>query len=177
MERHNPTPELLKKLARLNDETGYMEKDQPNKAQGYRYVSAMKVLTRIREALSNVKLVSTVTSSIEHVEVVSRTLPDGKVAPSGQRVIVKSTLYLWDPESDGWVSSDGCGSGYDVGDKAVMKAETAALKYAWMKLLNIPTGDDPEADERTDKEFAEPTPAKPVAQSRESRVAEGYPSR
>lgn len=177
MERDNPTPVLLEKLLKLNDETGYMEKDQPNKAQGYRYVSAMKVLTRIREALSNVKLVSTVTSRIENVEQVSRTGADGKAAASGQRVIVRTTLTLWDPESDGWISSDGCGSGYDVGDKAVMKAETAALKYAWMKLLNIPTGDDPEADEKTDKEFAEPAPSKPMAPSKEHRVAEGFQRR
>jgi hypothetical protein len=45
----------------------------------------------------------------------------------------------------------GLGSGQDVGDKAVMKAQTAAIKYAYLMSLAISTNDDPEADSRTDE--------------------------
>jgi len=43
------------------------------------------------------------------------------------------------------------GSGQDSGDKAVMKAQTAAIKYAYLLSFAISTGDDPEADQRTDE--------------------------
>ena len=46
------------------------------------------------------------------------------------------------------------GSGQDAGDKAVMKAQTAAIKYAYMLSLCIATGDDPEADSKTDENSA-----------------------
>ena len=45
-------------------------------------------------------------------------------------------------------------SGQDAGDKAVMKAQTAAIKYAYMLSLCIATGDDPEADSKTDENSA-----------------------
>ena len=46
----------------------------------------------------------------------------------------------------------GSGSGTDMGDKAVMKASTAAYKYALAHLLTLGWGaEDPEADFETDK--------------------------
>lgn len=40
----------------------------------------------------------------------------------------------------------GLGSGQDSGDKAIMKAQTAAIKYAYLLSFAISTGDDPEND-------------------------------
>jgi hypothetical protein len=62
-----------------------------------------------------------------------------------------------------------------------MKATTAATKYAWMVALNIATGDDPEADESTDKRAAEATPkSAPVesvtAPKRDAAPSPGYDS-
>lgn len=48
-------------------------------------------------------------------------------------------------------NQQGFGSGQDAGDKAIMKAQTAAIKYAYMMSLCIATGDDPEADSKTDE--------------------------
>ena len=49
------------------------------------------------------------------------------------------------------------GSGQDAADKAVMKAQTAAIKYAFMLSLCIATGDDPEADAGIDeRNYGEP---------------------
>lgn len=45
----------------------------------------------------------------------------------------------------------GIGSGQDNSDKAVMKAQTAAIKYAYMLTLAMNTNDDPEADSQTDE--------------------------
>lgn len=49
-------------------------------------------------------------------------------------------------DSQGEVTFEGLGSGQDAGDKAVMKANTAALKYAYIGGLNIAMSDDPEQD-------------------------------
>ena len=60
-------------------------------------------------------------------------------------------ILLIDKDSGETVTLTGIGSGQDGGDKAVMKAQTAAIKYAYMLSLAISTGDDPEADGKTDE--------------------------
>jgi len=61
-------------------------------------------------------------------------------------------------------SASGLGSGQDRGDKAIMKADTAAFKYALARLFCIPFGIDPEADTRTDTDAtADNQPATPEA--------------
>ena len=51
---------------------------------------------------------------------------------------------------------------YRVAREAVMKAQTAAIKYAFMLSLCIATGDDPEADTGTDEVTSEKVnPARP----------------
>lgn len=60
-------------------------------------------------------------------------------------------IMLVDAESGESVTITGLGSGQDSGDKAVMKAQTAAIKYAYLLSMAISTGDDPEADGRTDE--------------------------
>lgn len=43
------------------------------------------------------------------------------------------------------------GSGQDAGDKSCAKAQTMAIKYAYLTSLAIATDDDPEADSHTDE--------------------------
>jgi hypothetical protein len=64
---------------------------------------------------------------------------------------VKMNVLLIDKDSGETVTITGIGSGQDSGDKAVMKAQTAAIKYAYLLSLAISTGDDPEADLKTDE--------------------------
>lgn len=64
---------------------------------------------------------------------------------------VRVLVRLVDGDSGESVELYGIGSGQDAGDKAVMKAQTAAIKYAYMMSLCIATGDDPEADRNTDE--------------------------
>jgi hypothetical protein len=54
------------------------------------------------------------------------------------------------------------GCGQDKGDKGVYKALTGSEKYLLMKAFLIPTGDDPEGDEKVDKELGKKA-AKAVA--------------
>ena len=64
---------------------------------------------------------------------------------------VRVTITLVDVESGESIILSGLGSGQDSGDKAVMKAQTAAIKYAYLMSLAISTNDDPEADVKTDE--------------------------
>ena len=62
------------------------------------------------------------------------------------QVTVGCNILLIDSESGESIDLYGIGTGQDAGDKAVMKAETAAIKYAYLLSMAISTGDDPEAD-------------------------------
>lgn len=50
---------------------------------------------------------------------------------------VQVNISLMDADSDESLCITGIGSGQDSGDKAVMKAETAAIKYAYLLSLAI----------------------------------------
>jgi hypothetical protein len=63
--------------------------------------------------------------------------------------IVRITLTFHHGEET--LSAQGIGQGFDKGDKAVMKAMTAAQKYAYATAFCISWGDDPEADSTTDR--------------------------
>ena len=62
--------------------------------------------------------------------------------------VVKTTLYF----TDGYfiAKAEGLGSGIDSGDKAVMKGNTASMKYACSGKFLISWGDDPEANGQDD---------------------------
>jgi hypothetical protein len=64
---------------------------------------------------------------------------------------VKTTLTLIDGDTGETLQLVGLGSGQDAGDKAVMKGQTASLKYAYLLSLAISTGDDPEDDSSVDE--------------------------
>jgi hypothetical protein len=71
----------------------------------------------------------------------------------GDKVYVKLEYKLlhisgaiWPYELSMW----GCGA--DRGDKAIYKAETGANKYMLFKLLQVPTGDDPESGKQPEEQ-------------------------
>ncbi len=70
-------------------------------------------------------------------------------------VTIQTDVTLVDCDSGELLIFTGLGSGQDIGDKAIAKAQTMALKYAWMTTLNISTGDDPEADTHEDEIIAD----------------------
>ena len=66
-------------------------------------------------------------------------------------------IHLVDSDSGESVDLFGIGSGQDASDKAVMKAQTAAIKYAYLLSMCVATGDDPEADSATDENMEDAT--------------------
>ena len=142
---------IAKKLVLIMGECAHVAKDGFNDYHKYKYASAAGVLEAINAALVKHKVASVVTPAIlSNFDV---TNAKGNIE---HQVTVGCNILLIDSESGESIDLYGIGTGQDAGDKAVMKAETAAIKYAYLLSMAISTGDDPEADTKTDENsFAE----------------------
>lgn len=158
---------IYAKLVNVMRECAYVQKDASNDYHRYKYASASAVLEKINQSLVKNNVASAV-----NTELVS--LSDVVTAKGSTEHLatVKVIIELRDVDSGTTVTFSGLGSGQDVGDKAVMKAQTAAIKYGYLLGLCISTGDDPEADSRTDESSAfEPaSQAKSVIKPRTTEV-------
>ena len=143
---------IAKKLVLIMGECSHVAKDGFNDYHKYKYASAAGVLEAINAALVKHKVASVVTPNI--ISSFDVTNAKGNIE---HQVTVGCNILLIDSESGESIDLYGIGTGQDAGDKAVMKAETAAIKYAYLLSMAISTGDDPEADTKTDENsFAEP---------------------
>jgi hypothetical protein len=170
----NPSGDTLAtKLSRVMKACGYVQKDGYNNAQSYKFASAAAILWHVNQALAQERVFPTVKPEIvSSVDVETR---NGGVQ---HLITVRVELTLHDGDTGETLVTAGLGSGQDSGDKAIMKAQTAANKYAWMLALNVATGDDPEADVATDEASANnqraPAPratSKPAAQRQPASTA------
>lgn len=137
---------IVKKLVNVMIECGHIAKNGLNSYHQYKYATAEDVLLKVNTALTKNKIASVVIPEI--ASMVDVTNLKGNTE---HLVTVNVQIKLIDSESGECVDLFGIGSGQDAGDKAVMKAQTAAIKYAYMMSLCIATGDDPEADTKTDE--------------------------
>ncbi len=152
---------IAQKLVLIMSECAHVAKDGFNDFHKYSYASASGVLEAINAALVKHKVASVVTPAI--INSFDVTNAKGNIE---HQVTVGCNILLIDSESGESIDLYGIGTGQDAGDKAVMKAETAAIKYAYLLSMAISTGDDPESDTRTDENsYAEPqrTAAKPAS--------------
>lgn len=137
---------IAAKLVNIMAECSHVVKAGINDFHGYKYATAADVLEKVGAALVKHKVVA-----ITNPELVRFEKTVNSKGKEENLATVKTTLRLVDSESGETIEACGWGSGQDIGDKAVMKAQTASLKYAWMLLLQISTGDDPEADAGVDE--------------------------
>lgn len=137
---------IAKKLVNVMSECGHIAKNGLNPYHQYKYATAEDVLLKVNSALTKNKIASVVIPEI--ASMVDVTNLKGNTE---HLVTVNVQIKLIDSESGECVDLFGIGSGQDAGDKAVMKAQTAAIKYAYMMSLCIAAGDDPEADTKTDE--------------------------
>lgn len=133
---------IYDKINKLMEALPYVQKKGYNTFHKYRYVAHSDLMAELRPHLVRLGIVATPEYSI--------------VSQTGDLVIVQCLLTLGTAEDKPGDRTHvtSLGSGSDKGDKAVMKAMTAANKYAWMHLLALATGDDPEADADTDRRAA-----------------------
>lgn len=158
---------LQKALTAIMAEVGYVQKDAKNSFHKYKYASADAVLTKVREACTKHGVAIT-ESRAELVQYEPG--EDHKGKPIHNAVVRLTQVYSLGEES---VTFQGLGEGSDSGDKATMKANTAALKYLLSNAFDISWGDDPEADASTDE--GGKTPKKRPSARRKKEPAE--PSR
>lgn len=137
---------IAKKLVNVMAECSHIAKNGLNNYHQYKYATAEDVLLKVNTALTKNRIASIVIPEI--ASMVDVTNLKGNTE---HLVTVSVQIKLIDSESGEYVDLFGIGSGQDAGDKAVMKAQTAAIKYAYMMSLCIATGDDPEADTKTDE--------------------------
>lgn len=147
------TTSLAQKLLQVGKNLGFLEFDARNSGMGYGYASAAGVIRKLNVALSEVG----VTVSTRESLVAREPMESGAV-----RSVVQVTLLFRDAETGDEIATQGLGEGQDKGDKATMKASTAAYKYAIAHALVLGWGaEDPEADATTDEPAkAAPAPAK-----------------
>lgn len=150
---------IAKKLVKVMSECSRVIKNGQNDFHNYKYATAEDVLRKVNASLTKYNIASVVAPTLDSmVEVLNRNEKKEHLAT------VSVQVHLIDSDSGESVDLFGIGSGQDAGDKAVMKAQTAAIKYAFMLSLCIATGDDPEADVSTDENMvnANKTDVKPI---------------
>lgn len=146
---------LHRKLSEALGEIGFVEKAGNNTFHRYRYATAEDVFAKVRASLSKRGVSMTVKPELLRFE--PMTVKEKMKILS----VVKVDVTFTDSETGEWAISGGIGSGEDSGDKAVMKANTAALKYALSHAFAISFGDDPEATDAEGKSTDTNTSRKP----------------
>ena len=140
---------LAKKFVEVMRECSYIAKTGSNNFHNYKYATSADVLGKVNASLTKHGIASIVTPSLLNVQEV--TTAKGNTE---RLATVEVSITLIDSESGESFAIKGLGSGQDAGDKAMAKAQTMALKYCYMASLAIATGDDPEADSKTDEAMA-----------------------
>ena len=137
---------IAKKFVEVMRDCSHVAKNGTNDFHKYKYATATDVLEKVNTSLTKHGLASVVTPNLLSMQQV--TTAKGNIE---QLATVEVTVTLIDADSGETLTLKGLGSGQDSSDKAVAKAQTMALKYTYMASLAIATGDDPEADSKTDE--------------------------
>ena len=137
---------ITKKFVEVMKDCSHVSKNGTNSFHNYKYATAADVLEKVNYSLTKYGIASVVTPNLLSMQQV--TTAKGNVE---QLATVEVTITLIDSDSGETLTLKGLGSGQDPSDKSIAKAQTMALKYAYLASLTIATGDDPEADLHTDE--------------------------
>lgn len=151
---------LRQKLIRVYELIDFVPKDGENKTQGYDYVKALHLVTKVRKALLALNVYTQV--EFEQIRAYEYKTRNGSTMNA---VDVKCTVTFIDGDailingqSGEKYIAVGLGSAADAGDKYSYKAQTGALKYALRNAFLIPDEADPEGDESVDEPEERPAP-------------------
>ena len=137
---------LASKFINVMQECSHIAKSGTNSYHGYKYATSADVMQKVNSALTKYGIASFVSPNLISLQDVTTT--KGNIE---HLATVEVEIKLVDKDSGEEAILKGLGNGQDSGDKAVAKALTSAMKYAYMMSLAISTGDDPEADRSTDE--------------------------
>lgn len=139
---------LAKKLLNVMKACRSLSYDSDNEEVGYKYVSAAKVNAAVNTALVENELVCI--AAVKNVEVKQVETASG-VKENFATLEVEINIFDVDTADEKDAACfviRGAGSGIDAGDKAIAKAQTMAVKYAWKNTLLIADkSDDPDANQ------------------------------
>lgn len=140
---------LAKKLSELYAVVERVPKNGHNSFHGYDYATEADIVSAVRLAMAD--------RGIVMIPYVAETKLEPLLTNSGKKewLCTLTVDFVLRDDSDKTFTVRVVGQGQDPGDKAAYKAMTGAVKYALLKLFLIPTGDDPEADEK-------PAPSSPA---------------
>ncbi len=131
---------LVTKLAQVMAAVERVPKRGRNEFHHYDYATEADIVATVRQELAS-----------RHVMLIPAVLGITR-EPIGEKSDVLTTLQMEFTFEDGDTQENltrpwlGCGS--DKGDKGIYKAMTGGEKYFLLKTFLMPTGDDPEADEK-----------------------------
>jgi hypothetical protein len=148
---------LVIKLAAIMSEVGRIEKRGRNEFHKYDYAMEADIVEALRAKLAERNVMI---------------LPECIATQRNENLTTAAMRFtVIDGDSGSEVTLNWTGTGEDKGDKGLYKAFTGALKYFLLKLFLLPTGDDPEADESSDKSRA----AKPEIKAPRKKAADAKP--
>jgi hypothetical protein len=142
---------LFSKLAEIMGLMGNIAKEGFNPNQKYKFVRESDVAAKASELLSERNIF--ILQSVEETKME----PLFESRSGSQMFLTTVRMGFQFIDGDSGAKSDIVhfwGTGADTGDKGIYKAMTGAEKYFLMKTFLISTGDDPEADDKVDKESA-----------------------
>lgn len=137
-----------KKILQVMCECGVIIKDGYNQEGDFTFASAFSVVTKVREAFIKNGIIPEPELFLEQFEKITN-----KSGDQAFLAVVKSKIRLIDTDSGESIATEGFGSAIAASDKVVMMAETAAVKYAYLHGLGIPTKDDPERSNQSESFF------------------------
>lgn len=133
---------LVRKLSEIMKAVGYVQKKGYNADQKYTFMQEADLLEAVREhfAEKNIMIFPRILSK--------DVLEAGQTAKGAKKWLttIEMEFTIEDGDSGEQRIITSGGQGIDMGDKGIYKAITGCNKYAIVKLLQIPTGDDPEQD-------------------------------
>ena len=141
---------LVTKLCEVMSAVGYIQKRGTNQKHQYKYATEADIVDAIRGELASRKvfLFPDMLSSERKLLYKTQSGSDMYITD----VVIKWTFVDGETGETRECTMPGCGT--DMQDKGIYKAITGCEKYVLMKAFLLPTGDDPEKDEK------EPRPSK-----------------
>jgi len=162
-------------MLKIMEGCGRLVKDGHNDFQNYDYVTEASAVSTFRKLLIENGVVVLPSLMPDYSIITMVRGKDGGDKPM-TTIYVK---YQWIHVATGeQLETIAIGQGIDSGDKGAYKAMTGANKYMIMKALQLPTGDDPEGDEKTDKQAShKPQTTKGVkSEQHHGEPDDGFPS-
>jgi hypothetical protein len=139
-----PNPaSLFKRMAEVMDAVDRIPKRGKNSFHGYQYATEADVSDAVRRELAKRDIAVFVSSHM----IEARKIESSKGRPTILTDVAVEMTFACGETGATWTVA-AAGTGEDGSDKGIYKAITGAVKYALMKSLLIPTGDDPEDDSK-----------------------------